>query len=82
MTAVKGTVDIRHKPLRGNVFGAMSFERGKDPWHPEAFDEAHQRIFSMRSKAERRAEGWFALDFCGNVLAFIPDGAHCMVEEA
>lgn len=48
------------------------YERGVDPWHRDAFPA------EFKDQAPRqenpRAEGWYELDWCGNVINFIPDG--------
>jgi len=48
------------------------FERGVDPWHPDAFiGTPAEGVFVT---LEERKNGWYALDWCGNVVGFIPDG--------
>lgn len=54
----------------------ISYERGKDPWHPDAFkgiDDVYEQ-FDDEDKQEPRKEGWFMVDWCGNFVGWIPDG--------
>ena len=66
-------VDGQHAPSTGGMGGSIhAFERGLDPWHRDAFPIEFQAAFV--GSAGPRAEGWYALDFCGNVIGFIKDG--------
>lgn len=49
------------------------FERGKDPWHRDAFNGFDEEVRSLFKDGDRK-EGWLVLDWCENVLGFIPDG--------
>lgn len=60
-------VSEHQKPLRPMVDG---WERGLDPWHEDAFPDEFKHV---GTKGERRA-GWYALDWCGNVIGFVADG--------
>lgn len=57
-------------PIAGLIFG---WERGLDPWHADGFPS------DLRDYAPHqgtiRAEGWFGLDWCGNEIIFVQDGA-------
>ncbi len=55
------------------IFWVDSWERGLDPWHADAFTGTPAQ--DMFVKTEPRKSGWYALDWCGNVVGFIPDGA-------
>ena len=46
-------------------------ERGLDPWHTDAFADEFKH--AAPNTGERK-EGWYELDWCGNVIGFIPDG--------
>jgi hypothetical protein len=50
------------------------WERGLDPWHADAFIGTPAEGLYQR-QGERQA-GWYALDWCGNMVGFIPDGTH------
>jgi len=48
------------------------WERGKDPWHADAFPDA----FKSRAPNQGvRGEGWFELDVYGQAIGFVPDGS-------
>lgn len=51
------------------------WERGTDPWHPDAFVGTPAE--GMWSTTESRKTGWYAVDWCGNVVGFVPDGYVC-----
>ena len=60
-------------PPIGCMGGSIhSWERGKSPWHRDAFpDEFKDRV------PEQGLEpilGWYGLDWCGNQIAWVPDG--------
>ena len=57
-------------PLSQLFSGVHGFERGLDPWHVDAFPDEFKYV-GARGK---RLEGWYALDWCGNVIGFIADG--------
>lgn len=46
------------------------WERGLDPWHKDAMPPGFE---DTGSGGERR-KGWYAMDWCGNVVDFVPDG--------
>ena len=67
------TVTPTQEPTGDGVPGWVhGWERGSDPWHADAFvgTPAEGRFVS----GEPRKTGWHALDWCGNVVGFIPDG--------
>lgn len=49
-----------------------AWERGLDPWHADAFIGTPAE--GMFERDPERKQGWYALDWCGNVIGFIPDG--------
>ena len=55
------------KPIDG-----YTFERGLDPWHAESFKGTPME--GVYANTSPRAEGWYIVDWCGNVMGFIPDG--------
>lgn len=46
------------------------WERGLDPWHADAFKGTGVDI----GTTGERAKGWYAVDWCGNVIGFVADG--------
>ena len=50
---------------------ADRWERGSDPWHADAFPDEFKERAPHQGK---RAEGWYDIDWCGNVIGFVPDG--------
>lgn len=58
-------------PIGGMGGSIHSWERGLDPWHPNAFPD---EIKALLSNADTpRKSGWYALDWCGNTIGFIAD---------
>ena len=58
----------------GGMGGSIQYwERGLDPWHRDAFPEEFESL--APNQGEKRAEGWYAIDWCGNVIGFIADGS-------
>ena len=55
-------------------FYGDSYERGKDPWHHEAFAGLEDELGGNPGTAGARVEGWFLIDGVGNAVAFVPDG--------
>lgn len=67
-------------------FYGDSYERGKDPWHVDAFKGvpgaaeaiAEGRVLNVGDdsgiNSGKRSEGWFLLDGWGNAIGFVPDG--------
>jgi hypothetical protein len=49
------------------------WERGLDPWHPDAF-KGTVLDGAFREPIPPRQAGWYAIDWCGNVIGFVPDG--------
>jgi hypothetical protein len=47
------------------------WSRGSDPWHRDAFPE---EFHDSAPKQGVRKEGWYALDWCGNIIGFVADG--------
>ena len=69
-------VDKKYKPPLGGMGGSVhDWERGKDPWHPDAFKGVGKHIEDqIPNKGESRDEVWYALDWCGNIIGFVADG--------
>lgn len=66
------TVSSTSHPPAGIMGGSVhSYERGVSPWHADAFPDELKHAAPEKGV---RVEGWFALDFCGNEIAFFPDG--------
>lgn len=53
--------------MGGSVHG---WERGKDPFSRECMPKEFQDQFPKTPAVK----GWLALDWCGNVIGFCPDG--------
>ncbi len=50
---------------------AGRWERGKSPWHADAFPD------EFKDRAPERGDrktGWLEIDRCGNVIGWVPDG--------
>lgn len=64
MRVVSETVPPTDDPAR--------WERGLSPWHRDAFpvELADQAL----EQGDRQA-GWYELDWCGNLIGWVPDGA-------
>lgn len=75
---LKLIVDKFNKPPLPN-YCADNWERGLDPWHGDAAPEEFADRFPNQGE---RKEGWFLLDWCGNQIGFIPDGAEYQIEDA
>ena len=61
------------KPPVGGMGGSIhDWERGSDPWHRDAFPDEFKDSAPSQGA---RADGWYALDWCGNVIGFVADGA-------
>ena len=75
-------VDKDHKPPLGGMGGCIyDWERGKDPWHRDAFKGVGKHIEDqIPNHGEPRAKGWHALDWCGNQIGFVADGTE--IEES
>lgn len=64
-------VDENNKPPVGGMGGCIhDWERGKDPWHKDAFPSEFKDV---GTEGEQKG-GWFALDGAGNQISFVPDG--------
>lgn len=50
---------------------AGRWERGKSPWHADAFPDV---LKGRAPEQGDRKEGWFEIDWCGNVIWWVPDG--------
>lgn len=60
------------KPPVGLMGGSVhDYERGKSPWHKDAFPDKHKHAAPEQGD---RHDGWLALDWCGNVIGWYPDG--------
>jgi len=64
------TTSATQKPAPHPFYGD-AYERGKDPWHKEAFPDGFKD--AAPNQGDRR-EGWFLLDGFGNAIGFVPDG--------
>lgn len=62
-----------------NGFYGDSWERGKDPWHADAFAGITELPYNPGTTGERKG-GWFLLDGFGNAIGFIPDGTEFPVD--
>jgi hypothetical protein len=47
------------------------WERSLSPWHRDAFPP---EFADQAPEQGERATGWAALDWCGNVIGWVPDG--------
>ena len=67
-----GALMVTSATQKPNPSAHGEYERGVDPWHRDAFPA------EFKDQAPRqenpRAEGWYEIDWCGNVINFIPDG--------
>lgn len=79
-------VDKDNPPPLRSAMSAVAWERCPDPFHVDAFkgtgvnlDKAIVIGAAEISKGERR-EGWMALDWCGNPVGWIHDGAEVVGE--
>lgn len=69
----KRVVQPNVKPPVGGMGGSVhDWERGLDPWHRDAFPD---KFKDSAPNQGVRSNGWSALDWCGNVIGFLPDGA-------
>jgi hypothetical protein len=59
--------------------GGYTFERGLDPWHADAFKGTPMEGIDVTTQP--RKEGWYLLDWCGNVMGFISDGTPVEMEQ-
>lgn len=70
-------VDENTKPPVGGMGGSIhDWERGKDPFHKDAFKGVpidEKQIDAIANHGERQS-GWYALDAWGNQISFVPDG--------
>jgi hypothetical protein len=46
------------------------WERSLDPWHADAFPDE----FKFVGTTGERKSGWMGIDWCGNCVAWVPDG--------
>lgn len=61
-------------------FYATYWERSADPFHPYEFEGTGVKIdWSGESKSGPPRNGWMAIDWCGNSVGWVPDGAPYMV---
>lgn len=68
-------IDINGHPPIGIMGGSVhDYERGLSPWHKDAFPDEFKN--SAPEQNYPRLEGWNALDWCGNVIGFFPDGEY------
>lgn len=60
------------KPPVGGMGGSIhDWERALDPWHVDAFPRG---LEYSAPHAEKRREGWMALDAWKNPIRFVADG--------
>lgn len=78
-------VSETQKPPVGGMGGSIhDWERSLDPWHKDAFKGVSvdgKQIDAFANKGDRQ-NGWMALDWCGNPLGFVADGAEFDVENS
>lgn len=68
-------VDKDNKPPVGGMGGSIhDWERSSDPWHVDAFKGIGGISADEWANKGKRADGWMALDWCGNSLGFVADG--------
>lgn len=76
-------IDEKTAPPVGGMGGSIhSWERSLDPFHRDAFagtgltDEQLDNAITIGGKVNdgERKHGWLGLDWCGNPIAFVPDG--------
>lgn len=48
-----------------------SWERGQSPWHRSQFPS---ELADQAPEQDEHYNGWYALDWCGNQIGFVPDG--------
>jgi hypothetical protein len=78
------TSKLQAPPVGGMGGFIHSWERTADPWHRDAFkgtgltdaDLDNALVISLEGpiRGGVRAEGWGGLDWCGNLICFVPDG--------
>lgn len=66
-------VGPEQKPTPHPFYGD-SWERGKDPWHADAFAGMEEKLGGNPGSTGARKGGWFLLDGFGNAIGFVPDG--------
>lgn len=71
MSAVKTISETQMPPIGGFGGSAHQYERSPDPFARKFIPEHLQKYFP---DAPPRM-GWLAIDWCGNVIGFVPDGA-------
>lgn len=82
----KITVSATQKPPPHPFYGD-SYERGKDPWHKDAFPPEFQNpdvvitLGRIPPPTQTRLEGWFLIDGCGNAIGFWRDGEEIEVKD-
>lgn len=60
------------KPPLGGMGGSIhDWERSKDPFARECMPDEFQSYFPKK----RASTGWLALDYWGNAIGFVEDGA-------
>lgn len=67
------TVGPERKPAPHPFYGD-SWERGKDPFHAEAFKGLESELGVNPGSVGERKGGWFLIDGAGNAISFVPDG--------
>lgn len=65
-------INSKNKPPVGGMGGSIhDWERGIDPFHIDCFPEEFK---SFAPNKTGKKDGWLGLDWCGNVITFVPDG--------
>ena len=55
------------------------WERGNSPWHKDGFpDELKDQA---PEQTEKPSTGWYELDWCKNLIGFVPDGFAIEIEK-
>lgn len=65
------------EPVITKGYIPTNYERGLDPFHRDAAPAEFKDSF----KDGERLAGWFALDWAGNPIGFIPDGTEFEVDD-
>lgn len=65
-------INVAIKPPLGGMGGSIhDWEKSLDPFHKDAFPNEFKQV----GTDGERANGWMALDWCGNAIGFVSDGA-------
>lgn len=72
---MKVVVSETQKPPANALYGGFygdNWERGKDPWHRDAFPDGLKH--GAPNQLNPRKSGWYLLDAWGNQIGFVEDG--------